>query len=401
MFNYGNVRYGVFKQKKIPPPFKKNNDWNDAVDEIGRPEFNIDGLFRQKSIPPPFKPNNNWGDAVDLIERPIFDAVQDSSEIAASTFEPYYKRLEVELGDKTLNKVLKIDKKDVNDLEWLNEYKRRKALGESDEQLKRFPPFGRKQNTIRVERTFNNAGSFDTKLKILNKEMDKSSANELELAKQLTVLLKDVDELTKLQFQLVRGLVEKFETEFTLKNFGFDRFYTKKGIQEIQGVQRGRLLFYILGRATRVGDDPSKPILKIDSESDLELEDEKSSYVASTSIVRAMSSPDSVIDLENLTIYNSREAIINRFGDVEANNGLGDRVNVGRKYLQDTTDEDETTDEDQPADVKTQTRVSPPSSPGSQVSTGDFAADTGTDTDDGDTDDEDILGDLTERLASM
>jgi len=402
MFN-GNVQYGVFKQNKTPPAFKENNNWNDAIDEIGRPVFNVNTLFRQKSIPPPFKPNNNWGDAIDLIERPVFDGVQDSSEIEASTFEPYYKRLEVEVGDKTLNKVLKIDKKDINDVEWLNEYKRRLNAGESKEQLKRFPPFGRRQNTVRVERSFNNAGSIDTKLKILNAEMDKSSSNELELAKQLTLLLNGVEQLEGLQLRMVGELVTRFEAQYTLKEFGFNRFYTKKGLKELQTNERGKLLLYVLGRSTILGGSIDKPILKIDAESDLSLLDEKKQYIAATSLMRGMRNDDSVVDLQNLMIYNDTDALVNTYGNIEANDGDGRRINIGQKYLVDT--DDETGDETD--DVKIPTRVSPPSSPGSQVSAGDVSYVSGSeleedpDSGDDDSDDDLLLGDLTQDLANI
>ena len=54
----------------------------------------------------------------------------------------------VQLGDKSLKNLLGVKIPDQTDTQWIEEYNRRKRMGESDDQLKRNLPLGRPQRTI-------------------------------------------------------------------------------------------------------------------------------------------------------------------------------------------------------------------------------------------------------------
>lgn len=56
--------------------------------------------------------------------------------------------IKVQLSDKTLNDMFQIKTGDPKDVDWIAEYNRRLAAGETKEQLKEFPPFGREQRAL-------------------------------------------------------------------------------------------------------------------------------------------------------------------------------------------------------------------------------------------------------------
>jgi len=56
--------------------------------------------------------------------------------------------IKVQLSDKTLNEMFQVATPDDKDVVWIAEYNRRLAGGETKEQLKDFPPYGRAQRTI-------------------------------------------------------------------------------------------------------------------------------------------------------------------------------------------------------------------------------------------------------------
>jgi hypothetical protein len=56
--------------------------------------------------------------------------------------------LNVKLSDKTISDLFKVVTVDPSDKEWLNEYNRRLGAGETEEQLKAFPPLGRPQRPL-------------------------------------------------------------------------------------------------------------------------------------------------------------------------------------------------------------------------------------------------------------
>ena len=56
--------------------------------------------------------------------------------------------IKVQLGAKTIEQLFKTYVKDNTDVEWLNEYRRRRTAGETSQQLIDNPPFGREQRKV-------------------------------------------------------------------------------------------------------------------------------------------------------------------------------------------------------------------------------------------------------------
>lgn len=81
-------------------------------------------------------------------ERPAFDTVPPVPRQFAGIID-FPKPKEVRLAKETIAQLQMEEVPDPDDGAWLKEYKRRKDDGETDEQLRRFPPLGRKQRTIR------------------------------------------------------------------------------------------------------------------------------------------------------------------------------------------------------------------------------------------------------------
>ena len=76
--------------------------------------------------------------------------------------------IKVQLGDKTIEQLFKIQVADPTDLEWLDEYNARKGAGETDEQLEKTPPLGRPQRQISKTKNFAQQGeSVNDKVEML------------------------------------------------------------------------------------------------------------------------------------------------------------------------------------------------------------------------------------------
>jgi hypothetical protein len=92
----------------------------------------------------------------------------------------------VQLSDETLDKLLGIDIPDPQDKKWLAEKSRRKALGESEEDLKANPPLGRPQRTVRKVVNIASVNlSINERLSVIKALMD---ANQTESALERTRL---------------------------------------------------------------------------------------------------------------------------------------------------------------------------------------------------------------------
>lgn len=231
-----------------------------------RPGFNS-GEWTQKPIPEPLKPRSYYTDARDLLERPYVQ-IEDPGE-RTSGFEEFDRPLvtsqTVEIGDATLDKLLKYDKPDPEDKEWLDERKRRLKNGETEKDLLRNPPFGRKQRTIRVERKFNEVGSAEEKLRHILEEVKKGNGIGSAVSKFVSVL-GDLDTFSKKQNELVGNVVDKLKTsgaKFERDDFKINhRYYSTEGFKEL--VQDNKQLrLYVIGRASLLKrKDLGRPIAR-------------------------------------------------------------------------------------------------------------------------------------------
>jgi hypothetical protein len=115
-----------------------------------------------------------------------FDALREMDE------EQFGVR--VQLGDTTITKLLTISIPDPSDKSWLDEYQRRKDLGESDDDLKKSPPLGREQRKTNKDLQFGQRGNTPSEniaaLEALIKQGFTESRDErIELGKRIAEVL--------------------------------------------------------------------------------------------------------------------------------------------------------------------------------------------------------------------
>jgi len=105
--------------------------------------------------------------------RPAFDEVapvpRQTEEVIGKMPKPT-----VRIDDESIKKLLAEEVPDPDDFAWLAEAKRRRANGETEEQLRDFPPLGRKQRTIKKSRA-----DLDSASRLLKKET-KATLDRLE-----------------------------------------------------------------------------------------------------------------------------------------------------------------------------------------------------------------------------
>lgn len=85
--------------------------------------------------------------------------------------------IKVQLGDKTIEKLFKIQVDDPTDKKWVDEKNRRMALGETLEQIKNNPPLGRPQRKVSKMTNFGAQGlSIDDKIEQLKRATEQGQA---------------------------------------------------------------------------------------------------------------------------------------------------------------------------------------------------------------------------------
>jgi hypothetical protein len=117
--------------------------------------------------------------------------------------------IKVQLGDKTLQDMFQVKTVDPQDLDWIAEYNRRIAGGESKEQLKAFPPFGREQRVMFKRVNFGNGVS-------LSEASALSMSEEIKLLRDAVTAGSGSSDLVNIMAKVIE-LTEKFET-FTEEN---------------------------------------------------------------------------------------------------------------------------------------------------------------------------------------
>lgn len=148
----------------LPPTFNKIKTGT-TPDDFRRPAFK--GL----------ECSNKWKDADisskrsglgnNLLLRPSFSAPSIAPNavvdyLLQAKIEAQQQGMKVTLGDSTLTKLFEITTGDPQDVGWIAEYKRRKALGETDEFLRINPPFGRPQRIMKKMVNFAEASNLAT-----------------------------------------------------------------------------------------------------------------------------------------------------------------------------------------------------------------------------------------------
>jgi hypothetical protein len=152
--------------------------------------------------------------------------------------------VKVQLGDKTLQQLFGIQVVDKTDTAWLKEYNRRKTAGESDEQLKSFPPFGRTQRKVKKSVNFAQQGlQLEDKIEMLKTAVSSNHIeNKQEIADvstQIAILLgttADLDTLTNKNLLEIKNIASRLNIPRNWRTAGLThRIYSWKQYQQELG----------------------------------------------------------------------------------------------------------------------------------------------------------------------
>ena len=153
--------------------------------------------------------------------------------------------IKVQLGDKTIEKLFKVQVGDPTDIKWLEEKTRRIAAGETEEQLKQNPPLGRPQRTINKMVNFGAQGlSVDDKIESIKAAVEQGNAdNRNEMAQiiaQTALILGNIGNLrnitqtgmNNLRQAISRMFVPKHwrAMGFTHRIFSLDQYKEQSGL---------------------------------------------------------------------------------------------------------------------------------------------------------------------------
>lgn len=153
--------------------------------------------------------------------------------------------IKVQLGDKTIEKLFKVQVGDPTDRKWLEERTRRLAAGETEEQLRENPPLGRPQRTINKMVNFGAQGlSTDDKIESIKAAVEQGNAdnrNEMgQIIAQTALLLGNLGNLrnitqtgmNNLRQAIGRMFVPKHwrAMGFTHRIFSLDQYKEQAGL---------------------------------------------------------------------------------------------------------------------------------------------------------------------------
>ena len=221
---------------------------------------------------PNLRPNRRTGIGNSAIVRNNFEAAPVASR--AMRIVPFEKLqlqtlasegVKVALGDKTIEKIINIQVDDPSDAEWIAERARRKALGESDEQLNNKPPLGRPQRKIKRTTLVEQKNlAFEDKLEQLttavNAGFASSNADRAKVVSELALLVDRVRSLVNLtrdQVDMITEITEKVQFPKDWRAVAPSRYLTREEFQ----ANKGMLLLYILNKAP----DKNRPINQLGS----------------------------------------------------------------------------------------------------------------------------------------
>ena len=240
------------------------------------------------------------------------------------------KSLEVELGSKTLDKLFKIQVDDPLDTQWIQEKNRRIALGETLDQIKASPPFGRPQRKIDKMVNFATAGlTQDDKLEAVKSAVDNGFLNNRADAQQLTaqvaLILGDIAGLSTITQTGLNDLdivIRKLNVPANWKEVFPNRIFS---VDQYRG-QSGLINLFLLSNLDKFNRRLDRPVFMYDEQL------KPTGYVSITQIINNLQSKVSgnsrvskFLDLELRGIIPENVAI-----DL-ANSGVDQGLLNGRK----------------------------------------------------------------------
>jgi len=184
--------------------------------------------------------------------------------------------VKVQLGDKTIEKLFKVQVGDPTDRRWLEERTRRMAAGETEEELKSNPPFGRPQRTINKMVNFGAQGlSVDDKIESIKAAVEQGNAdNRNEMAQvtaQVALLLGNVDNLRNITRAGIDNLSRTIQRMFVPKEWramGFThRIFSLAQYRE----QAGLINLFILSNLSNLPGDRTfeEPLISYDEQGNI------------------------------------------------------------------------------------------------------------------------------------
>tara|TARA_R110000851_G_scaffold119581_3_gene247422 strand:- start:275 stop:1462 length:1188 start_codon:yes stop_codon:yes gene_type:complete len=153
--------------------------------------------------------------------------------------------IKVQFGDKTLEQLFKIQVEDITDVEWLDEYERRKALGETEDQLRNMPPLGRPQRQVSKMKNFGEQGnSVNDKVEMLTAAVLQGHTETKEQMAQIMVSAagilgseENLRRLTQANFNSLRQIIGRMNVPKNYRAAGFThRLFSLEQYRDEQGL---------------------------------------------------------------------------------------------------------------------------------------------------------------------
>jgi hypothetical protein len=210
--------------------------------------------------------------------------------------------VKVQLGDKTLEQLFGIQVLDKTDTEWLREYNRRKASGESEQRLKAFPPLGRPQRKVKKSVNFAQQGlQLEDRIEMLKTAVSSNHIeNKQEIADvstQIAIMLGDItdlNDLTDKNLLEIKNIASRLNIPRTWQTAGLThRIYSWKQYQK----ELGPINMFILNITPR--NRINYPVKNVRGRK----------YIKLSSILGALkSNKGQYLDLEEMQIISQQEA---------------------------------------------------------------------------------------------
>lgn len=165
--------------------------------------------------------------------------------------------IKIRLGDEAVQKLTNIQIDDPEDKAWINEYNRRKAAGETDDQLKSNPPLGRLQKKKYVNVAENQKLEIKDELERLRQKV-MSGLSNLE-KKQSLVTLADAaaKPLDPNDLSTLDVILNTLKLGTNPKDWGMDDEIDYKTYK----LNPGLINLFLINKAIREGRDINKPII--------------------------------------------------------------------------------------------------------------------------------------------
>lgn len=153
--------------------------------------------------------------------------------------------IKVQLGAKTIEQLFKTYVKDKTDVEWLTEYNRRRTAGETTEQLRNNPPFGREQRKVsKITNFADQSVDLDTKLQRISSSVrqgrDETKVEMANIAAEVARILTDVgnlDAMTSTQLAAISAVINRMSLPKSPQTAGFThRIFSGRQYRQQQGL---------------------------------------------------------------------------------------------------------------------------------------------------------------------